>query len=257
MNVLPSDKRDLTDMTLSDLLDRPIAFHRSFVSLTGSVNAALVLSQAIYWQRRVTEAHGGWWYKTRAQWREETGLSRREQETTRKRLRDNGILLEERRGMPAKIWYRLELKKIAKIPDRPIAFHRCFVDLVGSVNAGLVLSQAVYWQERVSEKREGWWYKTRSQWTEETGLSRYEQETARKRLRQAGILVEQKRGMPAKIWYRLDQPALMDQLSIAREDQKPPDEIGDVSHHDASRSIDNTESIEPNQIDRWAHSPPP
>ncbi|MCI0653669.1 MAG: hypothetical protein L0Y39_04225, partial [Methylococcaceae bacterium] len=66
----------MADIHLADLLDRPIAFHRSFVQLTGSVTAALVLSQAVYWQRRVSEDHDGWWYKTRSQWIEETGLSR-------------------------------------------------------------------------------------------------------------------------------------------------------------------------------------
>ena len=33
---------------LLQLLDRPIAFHRCFVTLTGSVTAALMLSQALY-----------------------------------------------------------------------------------------------------------------------------------------------------------------------------------------------------------------
>ena len=31
-----------------ELLDRPIAFQRIFVNLTGSINAALFLSQAVY-----------------------------------------------------------------------------------------------------------------------------------------------------------------------------------------------------------------
>lgn len=80
--------------------------------------------------------------------------------------------------------------RFLKLLDRPIAFHRCFVDLAGSVTAALVLSQAIYWQKRILEDRDGWWYKTRSEWMEETGLSRRQQETARKCLKQLGVLVE-------------------------------------------------------------------
>ena len=67
---------------LLQLLDRPIAFHRCFVTLTGSVTAALMLSQALYWQRRCKEPEG-WWYKTLEEWTEETGLNRRETEAAR------------------------------------------------------------------------------------------------------------------------------------------------------------------------------
>lgn len=80
--------------------------------------------------------------------------------------------------------------------DRPIAFHRCFVTLTGSVTAALMLSQAVYWQKR-SKHEDGWWFKTRDDWNKETGMGRYEQESARKRLRQLGLLREDLRGWPA------------------------------------------------------------
>lgn len=92
--------------------------------------------------------------------------------------------------------------------DRPIAFHRCFVDLTGSITAALFLSQAVYWQRRVPEDRAGWWFKSQTEWTEEIGLSRREQETARLRLKQIGVLQEERRGVPAKLWYRIDEDTL-------------------------------------------------
>lgn len=255
MNGSPGNHLDRSALELADLLDRPIAFHRSFVTLTGSVNAALVLSQAVYWQQRISAEHDGWWYKTRTQWRDETGLTRREQETARKRLRNCGILTEERRGMPAKIWYRVNMEKLSEIPDRPIAFHRCIVGLVGSVSAALVLSQAIYWQKRVSAQHSGWWYKTRSQWTEETGLSRYEQESARKRLRAVGVVTEDKRGMPAKTWYRVDYPALMDLLSNTREDHMIMDPDGEDFDPNRPTIVNKTCSVNPMESNSWAHFP--
>ena len=58
-------------MSIARLLDRPIAYHRCLVTLTGSVTGAVMLSQAIYWQNRCN----GDFYKTQAEWEEETGLT--------------------------------------------------------------------------------------------------------------------------------------------------------------------------------------
>ena len=96
-----------------DLLDRPIAFHRVFVTLTGSVDAGLMLSQAFYWSRR-TQDPDGWFYKTQAEWEEETALKRHEQERARKALRDTTFWQEKRRGLPAKLYFRVDLDKLER-----------------------------------------------------------------------------------------------------------------------------------------------
>ncbi len=103
---------------------------------------------------------------------------------------------------------------LLQLLDRPIAFHRCFVTLTGSVTAALMLSQALYWQRRCKDP-EGWWYKTRDEWAEETGLGRYEQEGARKRLRKLGMLQEHLRGVPATVWYRVNEERLLEELAKA------------------------------------------
>ena len=55
------------------LPDRPIAFNRDFVSIGCGIKGALMLSQAVYWGKRTT-AKDGSFYKTQAEWEEETGL---------------------------------------------------------------------------------------------------------------------------------------------------------------------------------------
>lgn len=102
--------------------------------------------------------------------------------------------------------------KSSNLLDRPIAFHRCFAELGGSVNAGLMLSQAVYWSKR-STTKDGWFWKTAEEWTEETYLSRTEQATARKQLKRLTCWQEELRGVPAKLFYRIDFDALDDLLS--------------------------------------------
>ncbi|WOD97413.1 hypothetical protein REM94_05800 [Klebsiella pneumoniae] len=82
-------------MNILPLLDRPIAFQRSFIRLDIGVTAALFLSQMIYWTNRSDD--DGWVYKTQEEWEEETGLSRYEQEGARKKLRSIGVLQEKRK----------------------------------------------------------------------------------------------------------------------------------------------------------------
>lgn len=92
--------------TLAAYLDRPVAFQRVFVTLGAGITGALMLSQAIYWARRTEE--GGWFYKTIVEWTEETGLSRTEQENARAKLQKLGVLEIDRRGIPAKLYFRVD-----------------------------------------------------------------------------------------------------------------------------------------------------
>lgn len=101
-------------MNIVDLLDRPIAFQRPFVTITGSVTAALMLSQAVYWSKRASLPNG-WFWKTQVEWEEETGLSRREQEAARKTLKKHGILEENLRGVPAKMHFRINEKNLSDL----------------------------------------------------------------------------------------------------------------------------------------------
>ncbi|MGL4223851.1 MAG: hypothetical protein ACRCSE_01710 [Vibrio sp.] len=100
-------------MNLVELLDRPIAFHRPFVELGLGVTGALFLSQAIYWSRRTNGS--GWFYKTQDEWEAETGLTRREQETARKKLKSVGILEEKKQGVPCRVFYRINDQKLLQL----------------------------------------------------------------------------------------------------------------------------------------------
>jgi hypothetical protein len=105
-----------------------------------------------------------------------------------------------------------DIERLMSILDRPIAFHRCFVTVSGSVTAAVMLSQALYWTQRTPEDRNGWFYKTQKEWESETGLTRSEQETARRRLREIGILEERKEGIPCKLYFRINRQNLYSRL---------------------------------------------
>jgi DnaD/phage-associated family protein len=112
-----------------------------------------------------------------------------------------------------------EIRTILDGIDRPIAFRRALVDLTGSVQAALFLSQAIYWQERATQK-DGWWYKTSEDWEIETGLSQHEQSTARKKCRK--YLSSHLRDIPARLYWRVNRAALYDGLSNLDKDSSRP-----------------------------------
>ena len=95
-------------MNTMQVLDRPIAYQRSFVKITGSATAALFLSQCVYWANRTNDKEG-WFFKTAAEWQEETGLNRREMEAARRLLKGKGIVDEVLKGVPATLHYRVNI----------------------------------------------------------------------------------------------------------------------------------------------------
>lgn len=92
---------------------------------------------------------------------------------------------------------------LLQVFDVPVSFHRCLIPLTGGVTAALMLSHAMGITQALDPADDGWFVKSREQWHEETGLSRWEWETARRALRDAGFLDERRAGLPARIWYRV------------------------------------------------------
>lgn len=98
------------------------------------------------------------------------------------------------------------------LPDRPIAFNRDFVRLGIGIKGALMLSQAIYWSKRTKDP-DGWFYKNQAEWEEETGLTPKEQKNVNDTLKTAGFLIIEKRGLPAKNYYRVDSEAIINALT--------------------------------------------
>lgn len=64
-----------------------------------------------------------------------------------------------------------------------------FIALTGDTDSALLLSQLLYWTERARDPR-GWVYKARYEWCHELHLSRHRFDTARRRLRELGLVEE-------------------------------------------------------------------
>ncbi len=67
--------------------------------------------------------------------------------------------------------------------------------------------------EKNAKKPDGWFYKTATDWEEETGLTRREQDTARKHLKNTSFWIEKLKGVPATMHYKIDSERLFSSFS--------------------------------------------
>lgn len=93
----------------------PIAFHRAFVSLTGSVTAGVLLSLCVELMNDPSKSDlDGWILISSDEITERCGLSRKEQVTARDCLRDMNVLQERRTGFPAQLEMRLKTDQLER-----------------------------------------------------------------------------------------------------------------------------------------------
>ena len=104
---------------------------------------------------------------------------------------------------------------LLEVFDIPVRFHRCLVPVTGGITSALMLSQAIWTTHALEPAAEGWFMRSQDEWTEETGLSRWEQETARRALRRTGLLEERRFGMPARLWFRVRAEAVWRALQLS------------------------------------------
>lgn len=121
---------------------------------------------------------------------------------------------------------------------RPIAYYPQLAKPLGGVNAVILFSHFLYWNER-SDCALGV-YKSAAEIEDETGLSVQEQRTARKRLRDLGVLIETEKRIEHRIYFRLDEAAfdaLMDE-TFANESCNIPEMQNQHSGSDDSTFAD-------------------
>jgi len=87
-----------------------------FVDWTGSINAALMLSQLAYWTPR--KKPGEWIYKTAEDWEEELGLTQKQQRHARILLEESGLVEEKLMGVPAKLYFRINEREYLRRFDK-------------------------------------------------------------------------------------------------------------------------------------------
>jgi hypothetical protein len=89
----------------------PVAFHRSFVNITGSAMCALMLSTLLELQERAASSNE-WFVYDPQEVKKATGISRHEQKAANKLLKEKLILLERKNVSSGKWEIKLNFEQI-------------------------------------------------------------------------------------------------------------------------------------------------
>lgn len=220
---------------------RVIAFNVNLARVCGDVKAALFASQLLYWTRVGPEVqtNGGWVFKTREQWQTETGLTRFEQESARKRLQGLALIEQARVGAPPMSCFRIVLPELGKalssllnqpqpqqqwslfalrsseahirqLLGRNMAYYTVFAQITDSMPAAVLLTKALALHTMVLQKSKAqagaeWFSLTAQQWQDETGLRAAQLRLAKQKLCQLSILQEALQTYPLRrTYWRVD-----------------------------------------------------
>lgn len=93
-------------------IGQAVAYYPNLTRKLGNVNASILLSQFIYWHDKTNNSLGV--YKTQVEIHSETGLSRKEQETGRKILRELGLVTETYKRTEHKLYFLFHPEKFDK-----------------------------------------------------------------------------------------------------------------------------------------------
>jgi hypothetical protein len=98
---------------LKDLLGKQIVAVPAILTTRFGSTTAILLSQFLYWHER--NENDGWFWNTQAKLQSQTGLTDEMQASARKKLKALGVLEECRRGMPARLEYKINVEKLEEI----------------------------------------------------------------------------------------------------------------------------------------------
>ncbi len=124
MSKTKKNKENLNRYILQVYSQRPIAFIPVLAHISNSASAGLFLSQMLYWCGKGKDSE--WVYKTIEEMKEETCLSRSEQQTAIKKWMQLGVLEKEVRKIPPKRHFRLNIPVLEKLLD--VAFEIAQID---------------------------------------------------------------------------------------------------------------------------------
>ena len=102
--------------------------------------------------------------------------------------------------------------------DRPIVYHKIYAKITGSILAGLLLAQLIYWSKAMKHKE---FYKTNAELCEELGMSIDELKAAKKKIIQLGLFSIVVRGIPPTTYYTINLEVLFSLISKNADSPTP------------------------------------
>jgi hypothetical protein len=91
--------------------------------------------------------------------------------------------------------------------QRPIVYLPIYRQITGSTTAGIMLSQLMYWHDKMGGKE---FWKTDEEIRNETGLTIKELKLAKKRIKSLSFISIERKGVPCRTFYTIDEDGMND-----------------------------------------------
>ena len=130
----------------------------------------------------------------------------------------------------------------ATLGGKTIAYNASIARALGSVKAGVLMAQLLYWEGMGKDKI--WTYKTAEELYEETALTRREQDSAIRKCSERGVLEVKLARIPATRHFRINKERLAELLSSFTQKGKLDSPLeADKYNQNGKSTTDNTQDI--------------
>jgi hypothetical protein len=136
------------------------------------------------------------------------------------------------------------------LQEKTVAYNPGIAKALGSVKAGILLAQLLYWQGKGRNKE--WTYKTIEEMYEETALSRKEQENAIAICKRKGVLMVIRKGIPPRRHFNVNIEKLIeligqlpksDKSICSNKEKRTSPNVPHITYSTNQRDTTNTHSL--------------
>jgi hypothetical protein len=120
------------------------------------------------------------------------------------------------------------------LPNRVVGYSPDLARAVGGATTGLFLSQLLFLSDKGANP-EGWVYKSEAEMGRETGLTKREQQTARRKLLALGVIAIERRGFKFTYHFKVIWERLYQVIEKFQREQTVPTEKGETPQNGVFR----------------------
>ena len=130
------------------------------------------------------------------------------------------------------------------LPNRVVGYSPDLARIVGGATTGLFLSQLLFLSDK-GNNPEGWVYKSEQEMGKETGLTKREQQTARRKLLALGVIQIVRQGFKFTYHFRIVWERLYQVIEKCQREQNVPTEKGEPVQNVSTEPIQNVPTQPP------------
>jgi hypothetical protein len=138
--------------------------------------------------------------------------------------------------------HRQKVKEL--LPNRVVGYSPDLARIVGGATIGLFLSQLLFLSDK-GHNPDGWVYKSESEMGRETGLTKREQQTARRKLLSLGVIAIERRGFKFTYHFKVIWERLYQVIEQFQREQTVATEKGEPVQTVATEPVQNVSTQPP------------